>query len=55
MKCKQKQKPFSIIINMYMNIFEFEKKIKRKDNIRDIMITSKLLDVDVINNILEYL
>ena len=46
------------IINMYMNIFEFEKekeKIKRKDTIRDIMIKSKYLCMDLINNILEYL
>ena len=43
---------------MYMNIFEFEfekEKIKRKDIIRDIMIKSKYLCMDVINNILEYL
>ena len=41
-----------------MNIFEFEKeteKIKRKDTIGDIMIKSKYLCMDVINNILEYL
>ena len=49
---------YEIIINMYMNIFEFEKekeKIKRKDTIRDIMIKSKYLCMDLINNILEYL
>jgi hypothetical protein len=43
---------------MYMNIYEFEKekeKIKRKDTIRDIMIKSKYLCMDLINNILEYL
>ena len=41
---------------MYMNIFEFEKeKIKIKDAIRDIMLKSKYLCVDSINNILEYL
>ena len=47
-----------IIINMYMNIFEFEKereKIKRKYTIRNIMLKSKYLSMDVINNILEYL
>ena len=41
-----------------MNIFEFEKekeKIKRKDTIRNIMLKSKYLCVDLINNILEYL
>ena len=51
---------YEIIINMYMNIYEFEKekekiKIKRKDTIRDIMIKSKYLCVDLINNTLEYL
>ena len=49
---------YEIIINMCMNIFEFEKereKIKRKDTIRDIMIKSKYLCMDLINNILEYL
>ena len=49
---------YEIIFNMYMNIFEFEKereKIKRKEIIRDIMIKSKYLCMDVINNILEYL
>ena len=49
---------YEIIINMYMNIYEFEKekeKIKRKDTIRDIMIKSKYLCMDAINNILEYL
>ena len=43
---------------MYMNIYEFEKekeKIKRKDTKRDIMIKSKYLCMDLINNILEYL
>ena len=46
---------YEIIINMYMNIFEFEKekeKIKRKDTTRDIMIKSKCLCVDVINIII---
>ena len=41
-----------------MNMFEFGKekeKIKRKDIIRNIMIKSKYLCVDLINNILEYL
>ena len=41
-----------------MNIFEFEKekeKIKRKDTIGNIMLKSKYLCVDLINNILEYL
>ena len=50
------EEDYEIIINMYMNIFEFEKekeKIKRKDIIRDIMIKSKYLCMDVINNILE--
>ena len=49
---------YEIIINMYMNIFEFEKEkesIKRKDVIRNIMLESKYLCVDLINNILEYL
>ena len=49
---------YEIIINMYMNIYEFEKekeKIKRKDTIRDIMNKSKYLCMYVINNILEYL
>ena len=49
---------YEIIINMYMNIFQFEKereKIKRKDIIRNIMLISKYLCIDVINNILEYL
>ena len=49
---------YEIIINIYINIFEFEKekeKIKRKDTIRDIMIKSKYLCMDLINNILEYL
>ena len=52
------EEDYEIIINMYMNIFEFEKereKIKRKDTIRDIMIKSKYLCMDLINNILEYL
>ena len=34
---------YEIIINMYINIFEFDKEreqIKRKDTIRDIMIKS---------------
>ena len=42
---------YEIIINMYMNIFEFEKekeKIKRKDTIRNIMLKSKHLCVDLI-------
>ena len=49
---------YEIIINMYMNIFEFEKgkvKIKRKDVIRDIMIKSKYLCMDVINTIINFL
>ena len=52
------EEDYEIIINMYMNIFQFEKereKIKRKDIIRDIMIKSRYLCMDVINNILEYL
>ena len=52
------EEDYEIIINMYMHIFEFEKekeKIKRKDIIRDIMIKSKYLCMDLINNILEYL
>ena len=52
------EEDYEIIINMYIDIFEFEKErelIKRKDTIRDIMIKSKSLCVDVINNILEYL
>ena len=49
---------YEIIINMYMNIFEFEnerEKIKRKDTIRDIMLKSKILCVDVINIIINFL
>ena len=49
---------YEIIINMYMNIFEFEnerEKIKRKDTIRDIMLKSKNLCVDVINIIINFL
>ena len=49
---------YEIIINMYMNIYEFDKekeKIKRKDTIRDIMIKSNYLCMDVINNIIKYL
>ena len=49
---------YEIIIDMYVDIFEFEKekvKIQRKDNIRNIMIKSKYLCMDLINNILEYL
>ena len=49
---------YEIIISMYMNIFEFEKereKIKRKDIIRDILLESKYLCMDVINNIIKYL
>ena len=41
-----------------MNIFQFERereKIKRKYIIRNIMLKSKYLCMDVINNILEYL
>ena len=52
------EEDYEIIINIYMNIYEFEKekeKIKRKDTIRDIMIKSKYLCMDLINNILEYL
>ena len=52
------EEDYEIIINMYMSIYEFEKekeKIKRKDTIRDIMIKSKYLCMDLINNILEYL
>ena len=52
------EEDYEIIINMYMNIYEFEKEkeeIKRKDTIRDIMIKSKYLCLDVINNIIKYL
>ena len=52
------EEDYEIIINMYMNIFEFGKekeKIKRKDTIRDVMLKSKYLCMDLINNILEYL
>ena len=52
------EEDYEIIINMYMHIFEFEKerkKIKRKDIIRNIMLKSKYLCMDLINNILEYL
>ena len=48
----------NIIINMYMNIFEFEKekeKIRKKDIIRNIMLKSKYLCVDLINNIFRIL
>ena len=41
---------------MYTHIFEFEKereKVKRKGNIRNIMLKSKYLCMDLINNILE--
>ena len=41
-----------------MNIFEFEKekeKIKRKYIMRNIMLKSKYLCADLINNIIEYL
>ena len=49
---------YEIIINMYMNIYEFEKEkevIKRKDVIRNIMLKSKKLCVDVINTIINFL
>ena len=49
---------YEIIIYMYMNIFEFEKEkevIKRKDVIRNIMLKSKKLCVDVINIIINFL
>jgi len=49
---------YEIIINMYMNIFEFEKEkesIKRKDVIRYIMLKSKNLCVHVINIIINFL
>ena len=49
---------YEIIINMYMNIFEFEQEkevIQRKDTIRDIMIKSKCLCVDVLNIIIQFL
>ena len=49
---------YEIIINMYMNIFEFEnerEKMKRKDTISDIMLKSKNLCVDVINIIMNFL
>ena len=49
---------YEIIINMYMNIYEFEKEkevIKRKDVIRYIMLKSKKLCVDVINIIINFL
>ena len=52
------EEDYEIIINMYMNIFEFEKErelIKRKDTIRYIMLKSKCLYLDVINNIIKYL
>ena len=52
------EEDYEIIISMYMNIYEFEKekeKIKRNDVIRDIMIKSKYLCMDVINNIIKYL
>ena len=40
------EEDYEIIINMYMNIFQFEKErenIKRKDIIRNIMLKSKYL------------
>ena len=43
---------------MYMNIFELEKEKeinKRKYIIRNIMLKSKYLCMDVINNIIKYL
>ena len=49
------EEDYEIIINMYINIFEFEiekVRIKRKDTIRYIMLKSKSLCVDVINNFL---
>ena len=49
---------YEIITNMYMNIFEFEKEkevIKRKDVIRNIMLKSKYLCMDVINMIIKFL
>ena len=51
------EEDYEIIINMYMNIFEFEKERGKIKNgiIRNIMIKSKYLCMDVINNILEYL
>ena len=52
------EEDYEIIINMYINIFEFEKErelIKRKDTIRDIMLKSKWLSIDLINNIIKYL
>ena len=52
------EEDYEIIINMYMNIYEFEKEKenrKRKDTIRDIMPKSKYLCMDLINNILEHL
>ena len=48
---------YEIIINMYMNIFEFEKEkevSKRKDVVRNIMLKSKCLCVDVINCIIQF-
>ena len=52
------EEDYEIIINMYMNIFQFEEEreqIKRKDIIRNIMITSKYLCIDLINNTLDCL
>ena len=52
------EEDYEIIINMYMNIFEFEKEkevIKRSDVIRNIMLKSKILCVDVINIIINFL
>ena len=47
---------YEIIIKMYVDIFELEKeKIKRKDIINDIMITSKYLCVVVINILIIFL
>ena len=49
---------YEIIINMYMNVFEFvieKEKKKRKDTIIYIVIKSKNLCVDVINIIISFL
>ena len=52
------EEDYEIIIKMYLDVFEFKvekARIKRKYNIRNIMLKSKWLCINLINNILEYL
>ena len=46
---------YKIIVNMYIEFEKGKVKIKRKDNIRNIMLTSKYLCVYVINCITQFL